>query len=1272
MASGDGLNPPPDGLPSPPGSSLADVLQAVGKLLDEYFKAHPGVYDNVVGGVAVIVLSFVVTLLWRTANDQIWRMLAWLGGKPGFSKLALSAYRRAVETRYGVLRNIYLGKEETLSLSDVFVPLTLHGTSETVAENQTTQQILADPRHKRLVLLGAPGSGKSTLLKALATGVSRRESVALQAMIPMLVSLRSHAQTKQAKSLLDWLAKDELPSLHLRNPKILLQSLLAQNRVLLMLDGLDEVPKDRQGMTNLAISEFLEKYPDNRVLLTCREQNYGEMPDPSLYRREGFVEYRVADLRNSEIRALVQRRETDFQRCRKSMPRYFEQVFQGDILPLHRNPLLLTLSMGVYLHRPGEEIPHNLAEFYYQAIDNLLRRHDFREIAGIPANRFKAADKFRLLRSFALKNLNEASASGGDFETFSFAAVTDVARDLVRQGAVEFTASEAEEVVKEIRLQAGLLETTQDETLYLFSHRSLNEYCAADALIKQHEPGFQQIAGQADKLLWRQVVFFYCATDDDNAVRLVETLRQRATDNPHRLALAGHCAAVLALPKTQLRLEILQALRSALVTADAASRPLLLKSLLALGNSRDAAIWQTMDAALREFVAKADPGEVAREVGRVEPAIALQFLGYLADSPEMERKQAALRGLEQIEDQDKIPLLWRSLHQLPADLAHEAMAQLLALLGENGAVELLNVCEPIKPPVDATLRKSIAEAYPFLSEKQPVTPFAWLLGYAAVRGFDPREIISATTGSPWWRFLSYVLGNKTESEMRLWRKLPRDRYKWTPRLKTLWLGRLLFGLPLLIGFSLSVVWVFDAVPQSSNNDKIVILLIATFVALVLGWAFLSIWLLWRQGLKTWGMAGELDVYPADCRAWLAPYHPEDRVWHPVLGWRFITLRLGVFFSFNFFLLSLALFLNNQSFTGHTGAINKLTINPQGTQLFSASQDYTARLWDATTGQELRRLQHENDVNAAAFSPDGKIVLTGDSSWPDTARLWDAATGQELRRLQHENWVRTVAFSPDGNTVLTGSSWHDTARLWDAATGQELRELRHEGYVNGAAFAPDGNTVLTGSNDKTARLWDAATGQELRRLRHEYSVNAVAFSPDGNTVLTGSNDKTARLWNAATGQELRRLQHESSVNAAAFAPDGKTVLTGSSDNTARLWDAATGKELRRLRHESSIKAAIFSPNSRIVYTAGYEAIIRAWDVQTGRILWQRSRPFWDTKTWKSWSILYDWLALVFIVYFLPALKVFDRGQVWYPLGKPNRYLSLYDLPGVHRWLPPEDK
>ena len=71
----------------------------------------------------------------------------------------------------------------------------------------------------------------------------------------------------------------------------------------------------------------------------------------------------------------------------------------------------------------------------------------------------------------------------------------------------------------------------------------------------------------------------------------------------------------------------------------------------------------------------------------------------------------------------------------------------------------------------------------------------------------------------------------------------------------------------------------------------------------------------------------------------------------------------------------------------------------------------------------------------AFSPDGKTVLTGSND--KTARLWDAATGQPLGLpMMHQDGVRAVAFSPDGKTVLTGSE-DKTARLWDAATGRPL-------------------------------------------------------------------------------------------------------------------------------------------------------------------------------------------------------------------------------------------
>jgi WD40 repeat protein len=68
------------------------------------------------------------------------------------------------------------------------------------------------------------------------------------------------------------------------------------------------------------------------------------------------------------------------------------------------------------------------------------------------------------------------------------------------------------------------------------------------------------------------------------------------------------------------------------------------------------------------------------------------------------------------------------------------------------------------------------------------------------------------------------------------------------------------------------------------------------------------------------------------------------------------------------------------------------------------------------------------LGCAAYSPDGKYILTGGSAG---AFLWDAATGKVVRMfLGHQSWVSSVAFSPGGTKVLTGS-WDGTARLWQA-------------------------------------------------------------------------------------------------------------------------------------------------------------------------------------------------------------------------------------------------
>ena len=100
---------------------------------------------------------------------------------------------------------------------------------------------------------------------------------------------------------------------------------------------------------------------------------------------------------------------------------------------------------------------------------------------------------------------------------------------------------------------------------------------------------------------------------------------------------------------------------------------------------------------------------------------------------------------------------------------------------------------------------------------------------------------------------------------------------------------------------------------------------------------------------------------------------------------------------------------------------------------------------------------------------------------------------------HEDEVNSAAFSPDGTRVVTASR-DKTARVWDVATGTGIAVLKgHEDGVNSAAFSPDGTRVVTASGDKTARVWDAATGAEIAVLK---GMRARSFPPPSRPTGRG--------------------------------------------------------------------------------------------------------------------------------------------------------------------------
>src|ERR1700761_8810793 len=118
-------------------------------------------------------------------------------------------------------------------------------------------------------------------------------------------------------------------------------------------------------------------------------------------------------------------------------------------------------------------------------------------------------------------------------------------------------------------------------------------------------------------------------------------------------------------------------------------------------------------------------------------------------------------------------------------------------------------------------------------------------------------------------------------------------------------------------------------------------------------------------------------------------------------------------------------------TGHTGAVNSVAFSPDGAWLSTASEDKTARVWNAGTGELLHALTgHEDAVVAAPFSRDGNMLATARRD--STTRLWDVARGACVHVLNgHTGIVSAVAFSPDGALIAT-ASFDGTARLWEVA------------------------------------------------------------------------------------------------------------------------------------------------------------------------------------------------------------------------------------------------
>jgi hypothetical protein len=391
---------------------------------------------------------------------------------------------------------------------------------------------------RRLVILGDPGAGKSSLLRYVAVRWARIADSAERAAqpIPLVVDLGSYArwQCEGQKNFVRFL--EEAPVWHDWPPGLLERLLKPPGRVVLLLDGLDEIfdPKKREEVVN-DIGRFSAAYANTPIFVTSRVVGY----QPRRLLDSDFRHFVLQDLDFNQIEEFIDRWHAEtFDDAAQAAPK-LERLKRAvrdskSIANLAGNPLLLT--MMAILNR-NQELPRDRADLYLQASRVLLHQWDTeRALAEFPGLRADIGwrEKSDMLRRIA--SFMQAGPSGLKGNMIDGKTLESLIEDYLHtELRFDQSRAAARAVVEHLRQRNFILCFVGADS-YGFVHRTFLEYfCAADFVHRFNVTKtlseealialFEQHCGEDE---WREVLRLICGQIDEQFVgRIVEHLATR-------------------------------------------------------------------------------------------------------------------------------------------------------------------------------------------------------------------------------------------------------------------------------------------------------------------------------------------------------------------------------------------------------------------------------------------------------------------------------------------------------------------------------------------------------------------------------------------------------------------------------------------------------------------------------------------------------------------------------------------------------------------------
>ena len=309
---------------------------------------------------------------------------------------------------------------------------------------------------KKIVITGSGGMGKSILLKHLYLN-----SIETTENIPVLLELRSF----NAIDTKDICLEETIYQVLVQNGFVLekqyFEYSMMEGGYIILLDGFDELNRDKAAKVSAEIKNLADKYGENYYILSSR-------PSEEFIGWNDFNEMETLSLNKEQAINLINKIDFDENIknifCRELNDTLFERYES-----FAQNPLLLNIMLLTFNNHAS--IPDKLNDFYDQAFATLFNMHDATKDAYVRDIRTQlGCEDFKLV--FAYICFKSYFKSEYEFTETKLREHISAAKSKFKQ--FKFT---VDEFLEDLTLSVCML--VKDGLNYHFSHRSFQEYFAA-------------------------------------------------------------------------------------------------------------------------------------------------------------------------------------------------------------------------------------------------------------------------------------------------------------------------------------------------------------------------------------------------------------------------------------------------------------------------------------------------------------------------------------------------------------------------------------------------------------------------------------------------------------------------------------------------------------------------------------------------------------------------------------------------------------------------